>query len=288
MTTTWQIGDITVTAIVEMDLPIPFVGLLPTATPDVVSEETWLIPRWAVDDEHMHVRFQALVIESDGRRVVVDTCLGNDKSRPGFDIFDHRQSSFLADLAAAGLDPGTIDVVTCTHLHMDHVGWNTRWVDGAWVPTFPAARYLFSRVEYDHWLAECAGDHMHAMPFQDSVRPVIEAGLVDLVDPPCALASGVRLIPTIGHTPGHCSVEITSQGERAIITGDLAHNPIQLARPEIASSADTDQAGSTATRRAFVAETVGTDTLVIGTHFGAPSAGLLREVDGGVRLVVDD
>ncbi len=271
-----------------MDLPIPFVGLLPAATPDIVAQEPWLVPRWALDHEHMHVRFQALVIESAGRRVVVDTCLGNDKSRPGFDIFDGLQSSFLADLTAAGLGPETIDVVTCTHLHMDHVGWNTRWVDDAWVPTFPEARYLFARVEYDHWLTECEGDHMHALPFQDSVRPVIEAGLVDFVDPPCALATGVRLIPTIGHTPGHCSVEIESQGERAVITGDLAHNPIQLARPEIASSADSDQAGSTATRRAFISETLDTDTLVIGTHFGAPSAGRLRDVDGRVQLVPDN
>jgi glyoxylase-like metal-dependent hydrolase (beta-lactamase superfamily II) len=281
----WQIGDIAVTAIVELDLDVPFVGLLPSATPDVVAEEPWMVPRWAADHDRMRLRFQALVVESGETRIVVDTCIGNDKERPGFDFMENLGSNFLSDLDTAGFAPDTIDIVTCTHLHIDHVGWNTRRVDDRWVATFPNARYLFSRVEYEHWLGECANDHMHALPFNDSVQPIVDAGLADLVEPPHELAPGVRLVPTVGHTPGHCSVEIESNGERAVITGDLAHNPIQLARPEIASSADSDQAGSTATRRAFIAATLGTDTLIIGTHFAPPSAGHLREVDGRTQLV---
>ncbi len=284
----WRVGDVTVTAIVELDLPAPFSMLLPDATPDVVAEQRWLVPQWAVDTETMVLRMQALVIESGDRRIVVDTCIGNDKSRPGFDFFSDLQTSFLADLSAAGFAPDTIDTVTCTHLHVDHVGWNTQLVDGAWVPTFTNARYLFSRTEYDHWLAECDGDHMHARPFQDSVRPVVDAGLAEFVEPPHQLTDEVSLVPTVGHTPGHCSVLIESHGHRATITGDMTHHPIQLARPELASSADTDQVRSTATRRTFIADVCDTEMLVIGTHFGEPSAGHLRRVDGAVRFVPAD
>ncbi|MGI9604115.1 MAG: MBL fold metallo-hydrolase [Acidimicrobiales bacterium] len=284
-TPSWQIGAVTVTAVVEIDTEVPFAFLLPGATPDVVAAESWVLPHWAVDTETMVLRLQALAVESQDRRIVVDTCVGNNKPRPGLDLFDQLQTSFLDDLEAAGFAPDTIDTVLCTHLHIDHVGWNTRLVDGAWVPTFANARHLFARAEYEHWLAECDGDHMHASSFHDSVRPVVDAGMADFVDPPFHLTDEVSLVPTTGHTPGHCSVLIESDGQRAYITGDMSHHPIQLARPALASSADTDQAGSTATRERFVDEVCDTDTIVIGTHFGAPGAGRLRRVDGGVRFV---
>jgi glyoxylase-like metal-dependent hydrolase (beta-lactamase superfamily II) len=220
---------------------------------------------------------RALVVESEGRCIMVDTCLGNDKQRP-VESWSMRSGPFLDDLTAAGFPPESIDTVLCTHLHVDHVGWNTRLVDGAWVPTFPNARYLFADVEWEHWQRDDSG--MDQVLRADSIQPVIDAGLVDLVATDARLTSHVSLVPTPGHTPGHVSVVIESDGERAVITGDLSHMVCQAAHPEWGSSFDVDPAGAEATRRAFFRERADTDDLVLGTHW-EPCAGYVRS-DGEV------
>jgi glyoxylase-like metal-dependent hydrolase (beta-lactamase superfamily II) len=190
------------------------------------------------------------------------------------------QGSFLTNMEAAGFAAASFQYVLCTHLHGDHVGWTTRWVDGQWAPTFPNARYLIARQEFTYWQAHRAeqqyGDYM-----ADSVLPVREAGLVDLVASDHQLCDEVWLEPTPGHSPGHISVRIASQGHSALITGDFMHHPCQMARPHWCSTADYDQHAAEETRRRELAQLATEETLVIGTHFPGPSAGRVKR-DGDV------
>jgi glyoxylase-like metal-dependent hydrolase (beta-lactamase superfamily II) len=193
----------------------------------------------------------------------------------------------LQDLTRAGFAPESIDTVLCTHLHVDHVGWNTRWVDGRWLPTFPNARYLFARKEWEHWSNEdtkkrsADAQASAANPntgygddiLGDSVRPILDAGLADLVTTDHKLTDEVWLEPTPGHTPGHVSVRIESQGVRAVITGDLMHHPIQCSEPDLVVNFDTDREQARLTRRHFLGCCARDRVLVLGTHFAPPTAG---------------
>ena len=167
----------------------------------------------------------------------------------------------------------------CTHLHVDHVGWNTRLVEGVWVPTFPNARYLVAAEEFHYW-QQAGPDERGDDIFGDSVAPVMEAGLMDLVEADHQVAPEVRLMPTPGHSPGHVSVHITSQGQRAVITGDCIHHPCQIEKTDWASTADFDQQASTETRQKFLAEFSDSPVLIIGTHFATPTAGFIKAQDG--------
>ena len=283
----WRVGDVTVTRILELEATGGSRFILPQATRDVVREIPWLVPHFADEDGRLKMSVHALVVETPTQRIIVDTCIGNDKQRD-IPTWSNLQTTFLADLEAAGFARESFDVVLCTHLHVDHVGWNTMLVDGKWVPTFPNARYLIGRTEFEHFRAEDDGleDHTRS-PFHDSVRPVCDAGLVELVDTDHRVCDEVALEPTIGHTPGHVSVRIRSKGEEALITGDFLHHPCQLARPEWASSADWDPAAAQATRQRMFGSLVAESTLVIGTHFAAPTAGHVVQ-DGAVwRFSVD-
>jgi glyoxylase-like metal-dependent hydrolase (beta-lactamase superfamily II) len=195
------------------------------------------------------------------------------------------RSDFLSDLASAGFEPEAIDFVLCTHLHFDHVGWNTRLVDGKWVPTFPNARYLFGRREYEHWkmLKDTHGYH-DLNHMYDAVQPVVDAGLVDLIEPSHSICPEIKLRPTPGHTPGHVSIGIESRGKRAIVTGDMMHNPIQLERPDDTARFDMDQVKARRTRIEFIDELVNTDVFVIGSHFSDPTGGWIVRDEKGCRL----
>ena len=271
----WTVGDARITRIAELEVHWPFGILLPGAE-DLVDDYDWLRPDFVTDDGRMRLSMHSLVIESAGMRIIVDTCVGNDKSRPGAPPFEKLSTPFLEDLDAAGFPPQTIDVVVCTHLHVDHVGWNTRLVDGAWVPTFGKARYLFVQAEYDYWRME---PQDYGPVFEDSVQPVMDAGLAELVAPDHRINDEVWLESTPGHTPGHASVIVQSAGERAVITGDMIHHPLQFAHPDLASSADYSADGtSTATRLdAFPRWSDG--RLVIGTHFAGRTAGHITATD---------
>lgn len=226
----WQIGAVTVTKVVEPRPPAARVSSLPQATPEAVLGMEWMKPHFMSDEGRLKMSIHALVIEAGGRRIVVDTCLGNDKQGRHVPTWNNLQGSFLQDLAAAGFPRESIDIVMCTHLHVDHVGWNTMLVDGRWVPTFPNARYLMARTEFEYWRQERDNDEQVAV-FSDSVRPVFEAGLVDLVETDHRVCDEVRLVPTVGHTPGHVSVAISSQGQEALITGDFCHHPARWRAP---------------------------------------------------------
>ncbi len=285
----WSVGRATITSIVESETPTsPRFLYRDMGKADVLARAEaapWLRPDYVSDEGYLRQKIQCLVIELDDLLVAVDTCVGNDKSRSN-DLWDHLDGPFLDDMTAAGFDPERITHVVCTHLHVDHVGWNTRLVDGEWAPTFPNARYLFVDTEYRHWRQEESlfdGED----PFGDSVAPIVEAGLADLVEPDHRIADGIRFESTPGHTPGHVSVVVESDGDRAIITGDMLHHPMQLADPDLSSMFDTDPDESRATRRHAFPRWADGRTLVIGTHFGTPTAGRLEARGDGYELVSD-
>src|SRR5215475_6326578 len=204
----WQIGDVTVTKIVELETTGGSRFILPQATREAVLPISWLIPHFADANGRLKMSIHALMVEAPGRRIIVDTCLGNDKKGRRIPTWNDRRGRFLEDLAAAGFARETIDTVLCTHLHVDHVGWNTMLVDGAWVPTFPHARYLMGAAEWEFW--DRQPDTQFGDVMGDSVRPLFAAGLVDLVAADHRLTGEVGLFPTFGHTPGHVSVHISS------------------------------------------------------------------------------
>ncbi|MEV4742878.1 MBL fold metallo-hydrolase [Streptomyces sp. NPDC049555] len=282
----WAVGDITVHRIDEVPLP-PATGpwLLPGATTDVVLRHDWLRPDYADHDGTLRLDSHSFAFVVGGLRVLVDTGIGNGKERAN-PAWHNLRTDFLERLAAAGFSPDSVDLVILTHLHADHVGWNTRKANGEWVPTFPDARYLTSRVEREFW-ATYDMDEPREQMFRDSVIPVEEAGLLDLVDVPeggIEIAPGLRLISTPGHTPGHVSVELTSRGERALITGDCIHHPVQLARPAVGACVDIDPARSEASRRELLDSLADTDTLLLGTHFAPPTAGRVVTHGDAYRL----
>lgn len=270
----WKIGDVTITRVVEVASTGQMTWILPDATAENLLTVPWCQPDFVTADGEASMHVQALLIESQGRRIVVDTCVGNNKSLPGMKYWHEKTGgTFLEDLAEAGFAADRVDNVLCTHLHVDHVGWNTRKENGRWVPTFPNARHLWNRDEYEYWVKE--GQPNFGDVVGESVIPIFEAGLVDFVAEDAKITDEVSLEPTIGHTPGHVSVHIRSRGEEAVITGDLIHHPTQIARPEWRSSADWDPDQAEATRRAFLERYADTPTLIIGTHFAGPTAGRL-------------
>lgn len=281
----WRIGDVTVTKVVELEVTGGSRFLLPQATPDVIRPIAWLQPHFADENGRLRMSIHSFVVEAPGRRIVVDTCLGNDKQNRRIPHWNNRQGPFLADLTAAGFPPDSIDTVLCTHLHVDHVGWNTMLVGGKWVPTFPRARYLMGRIEHEHWSgSDTRADMKHVLA--DSVTPILDAGLAELVETSHRICDEISLVPTVGHTPGHVSVRIVSRGEEALITGDFMHHPCQIAHPDWDTTADSDPAQGIRTRWQMFERLAGTPVLVIGTHFAGATAGRIVRDGGTFRLDV--
>jgi glyoxylase-like metal-dependent hydrolase (beta-lactamase superfamily II) len=265
----WQVGRVKITRIVEMDLPVP-ASVIPQATADELRKLAWLYPHFVSgDDTTLKLSIHALLVEAPGLKLVVDTCVGNDRPR---EITGGQPlaTPFLQHLGDAGWSRDAVDAVVCTHLHVDHVGWNTMLENGKWTPTFPKSRYLIGRREYDLW--STYDDEEQQTMLGDSVKPIFDAGLVQLVELDHVISPEIRLTPSIGHTPGHVSVMIESEGERAVITGDMTHHPCQMAHPEW-SFADSEPAAAVLTRLRLFAEWADQTILVIGTHFAAPTAG---------------
>lgn len=284
----WKVGDATITKITEIVYP-EFPDLLPAATPEVVKKVQWLFPHFVTPEGKLSVSIHSLIVDTPTATLVVDTCIGNGRDRDPFAIMSNLSTSYLEDMIAAGYKPESIDYVLCTHLHLDHVGWNTRFVNGKWVPTFPKASYVVDKKEVAFFgsIDEKTTDdilQIHRRVYADSVQPVFDAGLVKAVEGPTQVCEGVRLISTAGHTPGHCSVIIESRGESAMITGDFIHHPIQFHDPSL-STFDVDTAAAIATRRRVFAEYADTPMLIIGTHFAGPTAGKLVRDGDGYRLM---
>lgn len=280
----WKIGKVTVTRIEESEAANPVDVMFSGATPGMADRHAWLKPHFVTDEGLMRMAFNSFVVESEGKLIMVDTCYGNDKTRT-YPHMNHLQTAYLETLGAAGFSPEQFDYVLCTHLHVDHVGWNTRWTGDRWVPTFPNARYLFGRVEWDYF--QQAPDEGMGDFGGDSITPIFDAGLCDLVETDHRITSEVGLEATPGHTPGHVAVRISSEGMQGVITGDLIHHPIQLAELGLASNFDHDQAEARATRERFVDGCCGQGALLVGTHFADPTAGRVVADGDGWRLVVE-
>ncbi|KUL36839.1 MBL fold metallo-hydrolase [Streptomyces sp. NRRL F-4489] len=285
-TNAWPVGDLTIHRIDETRLP-PQTGewLLPDATADLVAQHDWLRPDFTDPDGRLRLHTHSFAVTLNGLRILIDTGIGNGKPRAN-PAWNDLRTDYPSRLTAAGFAPEDIDLVILTHLHADHVGWNTRAHEGAWIPTFPRARYIVSRTEREFW-AGYAMDEPRRQMFRDSVHPVEEAGLLDLVDVPpdgLDLTPGLRLIPTPGHTPGHIAVELTSRGAGALITGDCLHHPVQFAHPAIGSCVDIDPAQAATTRRALLASLAERHTLVLGSHFPPPTAGRVIPDGDAYRL----
>jgi len=267
-----SVGRLRVTAVVERAGPTRPTWLLPDALPEAVDRHrAWLAPHFLDDKGRFLQSVHSFVVRAPGLTALVDTCIGNDKDRGGRAPFHMLRTGFLDDLREAGVPPESVDLVICTHLHVDHVGWNTRLDDGRWVPTFPHARYLFARAEWEHWSAE--REEGTARIMADSVKPVLDAGLAQLVDMDHRISDELSLEPTPGHTPGHVSVRLASDGAEAVITGDLMHHPVQVAEPGWSSHFDSDAEQARETRRAFCQRYGDRPVTVVGTHFHHPTAG---------------
>ena len=282
-----RIGRLHVGAVVETAGPTRPTWLFPSATPEALARHrAWLVPHFLDGEGRLLQSVHAFVVKSPDLTVLVDTCIGNDKDRGGRRPFHMLRTGFLDDLRAAGVAPESVDVVICTHLHVDHVGWNTRLDNGRWVPTFPRARYLFAQREWEHWTTE--GDDGARRIMADSVAPVLDAGLARLVEMDHRVSDEIWLEPTPGHTPGHVSVRLACGGAEAVITGDLMHHPVQVAEPDWQSAFDSDPAEAQRTRRAFCARYADRPVTVLGTHFHHPTAGRIVSRDDAWRFTVGE
>jgi glyoxylase-like metal-dependent hydrolase (beta-lactamase superfamily II) len=278
----WKFGDVKITRLQEQEPVWPGTMMTKEATPDNVKREgDWLAP--FTKDGNFKLSIHALLVETEGKRILVDTCVGNDKTRPGFSEWNHLHLPFMENMEKAGVARDSIDTILCTHLHLDHVGWNTTLKDGKWVPTFPKAKYLMVKREWEHW-NKFDGMADFKLSIDDSVRPIIEAGLAELVDNGHRLSGHVVLEATPGHTPGHTSVRISSKGENAVITGDMMHHPIQIAHPDWIMEFDSDPKMGCETRKAFVERYCDQPVTVIGTHFAGPTGGHIVRRNGAFRF----
>lgn len=291
MTTQITLGAVTIHRVLEQEGPFfDAATFFPSLSAEELAEHRkWLEPTY-IDPATGKVVLcvQSYVVKTPHHTILVDSCVGNHKPRPSNAAWDRMSSDrYQTNLAAAGVTVDDIDYVMCTHLHPDHVGWNTRLKDGRWVPTFPNARYLFADREYAHWSEKEKIDSETCPWITDSVLPIVAANRADLVASDHQLNDLVMLVPTPGHTIDHFSVHVGKPGEDAFITGDMVHSPLQTRYPEIGMRADYDSVMAGRTRRTIFGRFCDTPTLICTAHFPSPSTGRLTRWDDGFRIVAD-
>ncbi len=278
---TQKIGNFQVDLVLESEgsfAPLEFV--VPNITPGQIAEHAdWLKPVFVTEDNRVNMSFHSYVLKTPKHNILIDACAGNDKERPLRPPWHRQKFSYLENLAKLGLKPEDIDFVCCTHMHADHVGWNTCLQNGNWVPTFPKANYVFAQAEYSHWEKE----HRHALAhgldapnhgsFADSVLPVVDAGLAMMVDSGFEFEAGIQLQAAPGHTAGNCLLDARSQGEHAVFAGDILHTPAQLIDLKLSSRFCHDAEQASRTRTELVHGLADTSTLLFTGHFPSPTAG---------------
>jgi glyoxylase-like metal-dependent hydrolase (beta-lactamase superfamily II) len=276
-----QLGAIRIDRIVESErADFPAAQFFPGTPAEQWAPYRQRLQPWAMDaaTQSLILPIQSYVLRTRHHTIIVDTCVGDHKQRqrPTWNMTS--SGAYLKALAAAGVQPEQVDYVMCTHMHGDHVGWNTRLVDGRWVPTFPKARYVMSEKEWTYWM----GVHKETPQdrIADSVIPIVEAGRALMVKNDHAISDEVFFESTPGHTPDHVSVRVQSGGARAVITGDLIHSPVQCLEPDWVPRPDFDPGQAAATRRAFLERYCESDVLVCASHFPSPSFGhIVRDGD---------
>lgn len=255
---------------------------------------SWMAP-WSVDAQSLQIylSFQSFVIRVGGKTILVDTCNGNDKHRVDMPKWHLLSTPFMDRMSSVGVDPETVDYVLCTHLHADHVGWNTRLTGGRWVPTFPNARYIVSHTELDFWQARHRAEPSVAVnhgSFEDSVLPVVAAGQVDAVDCEHVVhavgQNRLRLAPAAGHTPGGVHVELSSLGQSLIFSADTIHHPLQIVDPDVGIFADLDPAEARQTRIRLIERVQNSNESLLPAHFSR--AGRIVHTNGGRQFVCAD
>lgn len=275
-------GDFSIHRIVEIETTLlPALEVLPGLKPGILAENrTWLRQARALDDDDgLILCFQSYVIKTPHHTILIDTCFGNDKPRPQPRWNLRTDDTYMRALAAAGISVDDIDFVMCTHLHADHVGWNTRLQNGRWIPTFPNARYIFGQTEFDHWTERSAKTPVPH--FMDSVLPIVEARRHEIMTNDGQIGDHIRILPTPGHTPGHVAFALGRGKDDAVFSGDLMHSPLQALYPELSSKFDEDPIQAAATRRSFLDRYCDTDTLCCTAHFPSPSMGKIKRMGGG-------
>ncbi|MFI9201238.1 MBL fold metallo-hydrolase [Streptomyces sp. NPDC053048] len=291
---TITLGGVDITRVVEMHAPVaPVADIFPTATPRMWREhESWLAPDfWNPRTDDFIANAQTWVLRSEGRTILVDTGLGNDKDRPHMPAWSGLRTDFLDRLRAAGVRPEDVDVVVNTHVHADHVGWNTRLVDGEWVPTFPRATYLIPRADFDYWnpaagragrgaLGGIGVDQASGIMFEDSVAPVHRAGQAVLWEDGYRIDGQLSLEPAPGHTPGSSVLRLESGSDRALFIGDLVHSPLQIAEPDCDTCLSEDQEAATRSRRRVLEQAADTGALVFPAHLPGHGAAEVRREGG--------
>jgi glyoxylase-like metal-dependent hydrolase (beta-lactamase superfamily II) len=283
--TALTLGEVSVTRVVEIGRStFPTASMLPASTADAIARHHgWLKPDfWDAATDDLGSRIGTWIVRTPEHLVLIDTGVGNDKKRDGSPVWNMRQGNFLDELKAAGVSPEQVDAVVITHMHVDHVGWNTRLVGGRWVPTFPNARYVFGGEEWSFWKHENerGGDEYGCI--DDSVLPVVAAGQAQLVSDTHVIDRWLSLEPSVGHTPGHVSVRLRTGAGDAVFSGDLMHRVVQVAEPQWSSRFCYDTAQAAKTRCEFVERYADSGTLILPSHF--PRAGYIVRADGGFRF----
>lgn len=272
------VGDTDVLIVPELEIPTSPRWLLPGATPEELhAARAALDPRFFGEDGRLIQSVHTYLLKSPGYNVLIDTGVGNHKARPGgIRVFDMLETPFLARLAAAGVAPEQVNLVLCTHMHVDHLGWDARLVDGEWVPTFPNARHVFVRTEFEAFHA----DDANKRTLEDTIEPLVRAGLVDVVEATHEVRPGLRLEPSHGHSPGHVSIVLESGDRQAVFAGDAMHNPIQVLLPHIASALNGPDM-ATGTRIELLSRYADTGAVVFGAHFSLPCGVRVRRTASG-------
>jgi len=285
-----KIGAFTIEAVRELGAKVAPVDLFPEAVPErLAPHRHWLEPHFMTPDGRFRFVIRTYVVRTGRSTILVDTCYGNHKQRSSVDVGGHMlQTRYIEDLAALGVAPDEVDFVFCTHLHPDHVGWNTRLVDGRWVPTFPKAQYLFGEADWSYFSAVPAGGY-GTESLLDSVIPVVDAGQARFYEGTYEVETGVVVTPSPGHTPGHSCLRLDSAGERALIIGDLMHHPIQCAEPswELMVGGDSptmDRAACAASRLRCLEDAGESGAFMFGAHWDLPRFGRVRPDGGAWRL----
>lgn len=281
------IGNYTINKVVELERPFAHAqDFFPDLTGEMLAICRRELPAGQLAaDDFVNMSYHAFVVRTDHYTMLIDTCCGNHKNRSARPEFHQLNTDFLGKLAMAGVKPEQVDYVLCTHLHWDHIGWNTQLIDGRWVPTFPNAKYVISRTEYEYWdAAYQRGDpSVHCISFEDSVLPIKRAEQVVLVEDDHEFDHGIVLEPCFGHSPGHVVINVASNGQRGVVTGDVIHHQIQLRFPSMSTKADTDRDLARRTRTALIEKHAGTGTLLLPAHFRTPTIGRIEPATEGFR-----
>ena len=279
-------GEIRIDRIVEMVQPFEtLIDFFPDANRDQIELcKSWLEP-WALcpETEKFILVVQSYLVRTPRHTILIDTCVGCDKSVPWFPNWNMRTDrSWLTRLAEYQVSPDDVDYVFCTHMHGDHVGWNTQLLNGQWIPTFPNAKYVMCREDFD--LAE----ELDGNSYNENVLPVVEAGQAVVVDSNYAMDYNFWLEPMPGHTAGHVAVGMTSKGGEAVMCGDIMHSPIQCAYPDWHATSDDDPVLAAKTRCQFLEDNCDSNRLVLTAHFPEPSVGRIVKADDAFRFVFED